>query len=319
MRSHSHGHFKELYFELREGVEFVNLISEKYPSAMLKIGLFLFLLFYSNTKGLKSEPDQKIILATYTYDTKDRVENLLPFAKLLEGKLDGKYEIITKSFPTVDELILAMVKEEVDLVFISTAGFLAYSNQSDGFDIAGALMVDQESESTYKSVIAASKKSGIVNWEDVREKSNQLKISMVSENSTSGYLFPNLHLQQHGLTPLEENFGCVEFTGNHKKSLESLVTGDCDLAAFGENDLLGLLDKNDLIHILWVSPSIPLGPVLTRKGLDKSISLEAKQTLLDLHNSNPDVLESIKAGWIEAQNASYFEKATKDYYLDFLK
>lgn len=288
-------------------------------SAMWKVCLFLFLVNFSLTRWVNSGTGQKIILATYTYDTKDRVENLLPFAKLLEVKLEERYEIITRSFATVDDLISAMVKDEVDIVFISTAGFLSYVNQGDGFDIAGALVVDQALESTYKSVIAASKKSGITNWEDVKGKSNELKISLVSENSTSGYLFPNMHLKQLGLTPLKEKFGLVEFTGNHKKSLESILTGDSDLAAFGENDLNGLSNKNDLINILWVSASIPLGPVLVRKGLDKSISNEVEQNLLNLHHSYPAVLESINGGWIEAQNASYFKKVTKDYYIDFLK
>ena len=286
---------------------------------MWKVCLFLFLLNYPMIRWVNAGNDQKITLATYTYDTKDRIENLLPFANLLKDKLEGRYEIITKSFATVDDLILAMLNDEVDLVFISTAGFLSYINQKDGFDIAGALMVGQASESTYKSVIAASKKSGIVNWEDVKEKSNGLKISMVSENSTSGFLFPNMHLQQHGLTPVQENFGGVEFTGNHKKSLESILTGDCDLAAFGKNDLIDLSNKEDLIQVLWVSASIPLGPVLVRKGLDRLVVKLVEQNLLELHLSHPDILESIKTGWVEAQNASHFERVTTDYYIEFLK
>jgi phosphonate transport system substrate-binding protein len=286
---------------------------------MWKLYLFLLPIFGVNISGLYAKNDQKIILATYTYDTKDRLENLLPFACLLENRFEGKFEIETRSFPSVDELILAMLKKEVDLVFISTAGFLTYIDQADEFEIAGSLMVDQESESTYRSIIAASKLSGIYGWEDVKSKSNGLKISLVSENSTSGYLFPYLHFQQHGLTPFKDNFGLVEFTGNHKKSLESILSGEFDLAAFGENDLKNLSGKEDLIHILWVSPAIPLGPVMVRKDMDKSISEVVEQNLLNLHQSYPAILESIKAGWIEAQNASHFEKLTKDFYIDFLK
>lgn len=286
---------------------------------MWKIFLFLLFPILHLTDWVSVETDRKIILATYTYDTKDRLENLQPFAKLLEDRFEGRFEIIIKSFGTLDDLILAMVREEVDIVFVSTAGFLSYIHQAQGFDIAGALMVDQASESTYKSVIAASKKSGIVNWEDVRKKSKELKISLVSENSTSGYLFPNMHLKQHGLTPLKEKFGHVEFSGNHKKSLESILTGDCDLAAFGENDLIGLSNKNDLINILWVSGAIPLGPVLVRRSLDNSIGVEVEQNLLELHLSHPEILESIKSGWIEAQNATHFKKVTIDYYTGFIK
>ncbi|RPA69426.1 phosphate/phosphite/phosphonate ABC transporter substrate-binding protein [Cyclobacteriaceae bacterium YHN15] len=286
---------------------------------MWKFYLFLLPIFGVNISGLYAKNDQKIILATYTYDTKDRIENLLPFADLLKSRFEGKFEIETKSFPSVDELILAMLKKEVDLVFISTAGFLSYIDQADEFEIAGTLMVDQESESTYRSIIAASKLSGINSWEDVKSKSKGLKISLVNENSTSGYLLPYLHFQQRGLTPFKDNFGLVEFTGNHKKSLDSILTGEFDLAAFGENDLQNLSGNEDLIHILWVSPAIPLGPVMVRKDMDKSISEVVEQNLLNLHQSYPAILESIKAGWIEAQNASHFEKLTKDFYIDFLK
>jgi phosphonate transport system substrate-binding protein len=286
---------------------------------MWKYYLLLLSIFGANINGLYAKNDQKIILATYTYDTKDRIENLLPFACLLENRFEGKFEIETRSFPSVDELILAMLKKEVDLVFISTAGFLSYIDQADEFEIAGTLMVDQESASTYRSIIAASKLSEINSWEDVKSKSKGLKISLVNENSTSGYLFPYLHFQQRGLTPFKDNFGLVEFTGNHKKSLESILSGEFDLAAFGENDLKNLSGKEDLIHILWVSPAIPLGPVMVRKDMDKSISEVVEQNLLNLHQSYPAILESIKAGWIEAQNASHFEKLTKDFYIDFLK
>jgi phosphonate transport system substrate-binding protein len=220
---------------------------------MWKFYLLLLLIFGANINGLYAKDDQKIILATYTYDIKDRIENLLPFADLLISRFEGKFEIETKSFPSVDELILAMIKKEVDIVFISTAGFLSYIYQADEFEIAGTLMVDQESASTYRSIIAASKSSGINTWEDVKQNPKELKISLVSENSTSGYLFPYLHFQQRGLTPFKENFGLVEFTGNHKKSLESILTGEFDLAAFGENDLQSLSGNEDLIHILWVS------------------------------------------------------------------
>jgi hypothetical protein len=58
---------------------------------------------------------------------------------------------------------------------------------------------------------------------------------------------------------------------------------------------------------------------MIRKDLDKSISEEVEKNLLELHFSHPDVLESIKAGWIEAQSASHFKKVPNKYYLDFLK
>lgn len=278
---------------------------------------FLFLLiFYLISYGSSVPDDKEIRIATYTYHTNDRLENLLPFEKLLATRYGAKIE--TRSYATVEQLITAMEKKEVDIVFISTAGYLAYIRQANDYQIAGTLVIDQPSESSYKAIIAASKKSGVQNWNDLAERSRNLKFALVSENSTSGYLFPFLRLQQEQLTPLQDHFEKVTFTKDHSKSLAAILSGEYDIAAFGQNDLWGIPEVENLINILWVSPEIPLGPVLVRNELDPAFSREIEELLLQLHHDHPVVFEAIKAGWIEAQNATHFQKVSNSYYLDLL-
>ncbi|MFD2203232.1 phosphate/phosphite/phosphonate ABC transporter substrate-binding protein [Shivajiella indica] len=275
--------------------------------------MFYFLIFI----GLAfSKEQEKLILGTYTYQTNDRLENLRPFSKLAEENFDGQYNVETKSFSSVEELITAMIQNEVDIVFISTAGFLKYIEEGNAYDIAAALVFDDEKASSYRSVIAASRKSGIKDWEFIRNNSQNLRLSLVSENSTSGYLYPLQQLAKQGLIPIEEKFREVEFSKSHKNSLESILTGDSDLAAFGSNDLDD--STQDLIQIIWMSDAIPLGPVLVNKNLDPMIALKVEQLLKGIHLQHPQILESIKSGWVEAQNASRFEKVTMEYYLNFL-
>ncbi|RZS97795.1 phosphate/phosphite/phosphonate ABC transporter substrate-binding protein [Cecembia calidifontis] len=288
---------------------------------MKNLSLIILALVYSLTFSFSKAEDGKkfLTLGTYTYGLNHRMDNLLPFSTLIQEKLEGEYKVITVSYPTVDELIQAMLVNEVDMVFISTSGYLGYMEHSQDFEIAGALIDDSGATSSYRSVIAASKKSGISDWEGVMKKSKNLKFSFVDEKSTSGYLFPIKQLESKKLIPIEDQFKTVDFSGNHMKALESILSGESDLAAFGANDLYALGKRKDEINILWISDTIPLGPVLVSKRVEEKVKLVIEDLLLGLHFTQPTVFETVKSGWVEAQHASRFEKVSLAYYLDFLK
>ncbi|PSL07717.1 phosphate/phosphite/phosphonate ABC transporter binding protein [Cecembia rubra] len=282
--------------------------------------LILALLLSLTFRASFAEEEKKFLtLGTYTYGIHHRMENLLPLSSLLQEKLDGEYKVVTVSFPSVDDLIQAMLQNEVDIVFISTSGYLGYLEQAQDFDIAGALIDDSGSSSSYRSVIAASKQSGISDWEGVMKKSKDLKFSFVDEKSTSGFMFPIKQLESKNLIPLNEYFNSIDFSGNHMKALESILSGDSDLAAFGANDLHALGNRKEEINILWISDAIPLGPVLVSKTIEERVKKEIEDLLHGLHQTEPTVFETIKSGWVEAQHASRFEKVNLAYYLEFLK
>ncbi|SIT02385.1 phosphate/phosphite/phosphonate ABC transporter substrate-binding protein [Belliella pelovolcani] len=287
---------------------------------MKKIALtyFIFFSILVNTSDAQ-EKEESIILATYTYGTTDRLENLQPLAKLIEKKLERKICVITISFPTVDQLIDAMVRQEVDIVFVSTAGYFHYLEHAHAFEIAVALIDESASATSYRSIIASSMKSGVADWNELIEKSKDLSLTLVNPQSTSGYLFPFFYLQNHQMTPLEEHFASIDFSGSHQKALEEILSGSADIAAFGANDYYALDSPKEKINILWMSGVIPLGPVLLRKTLEDDVKLRIEPILNSLHLEEPQIFESIKSGWVEAKNASRFEKVDLDYYLNFLK
>ncbi|MFC0264484.1 phosphate/phosphite/phosphonate ABC transporter substrate-binding protein [Fontibacter flavus] len=282
--------------------------------------LILATTFALTLRASYAEDEKKFLtLGTYTYGLYHRMDNLLPLSSLIQEKLEDEYQVVTVSFPSVDELIQAMLQKKVDIVFISTSGYLGYMEQAQDFDIAGALIDDSGSTSSYRSVIASSKQSGISDWDGVMKNSKNLSFSFVDEKSTSGFMFPVKQLEFKNLTPLNEHFKSIQFSGNHMKALESILSGESDLAAFGANDLHALGKRKDEINILWISDTIPLGPVLVSKAIEERVKHDIEVLLHGLHQTEPTVFETIKSGWVEAQHASRFEKVSLAYYLDFLK
>lgn len=301
-------------------ISFIEKITHHKDINMKIFSLIIALTFSLTFRASYAEEGEKFLtLGTYTFGLYHRMDNLLPLSSLIQEKLEGEYKVVTVSFPSVDELIQAMLQKEVDIVFISTSGYLGYMELAQEFDIAGALIDDSGATSSYRSVIAASKKSGISDWDGLIKKSKNLKFSFVDEKSTSGFMFPIKQLESKKLIPLEEHFKSIDFSGNHMKALESILSGDSDLAAFGANDLHALGKRKEEINILWISDNIPLGPVLVSRTIEERVKQEIEDLLHGLHQTEPTVFETIKSGWVEAQHASRFEKVSLAYYLDFLK
>lgn len=278
----------------------------------------IYILSFLSTQVLWAQEGAKQLrIGTYTYGTQDRVENLLSFSRLIQEKVDPDCQVFTISFPTVNQLEEAMIRREVELVFISTAGFLSYLERAQEFEILGALLDETGANTGYHSMIASSKHSGILDWEDVRAKSKELRLSMVDRKSTSGYLVPRKELEKQGLSPLEQYFAQVNFQGKHAESLASVLSGESDLAAFGSNDFHALGERKSELNLIWTSAPIPLGPVLIRQDLPQQLKLDLEDLLLGLHDRYPKTFQLIKSGWVEAKHASKFEKVSRDHFLSF--
>lgn len=265
------------------------------------------------------DTQEPLIVATYTYHTNNRIDNLSPFSEKLSQKL-GR-EVKTKSYPDVATFIAGINAGEVDLAFINTFGYLLLALDNQLTTPVAALKVEDEAQDNYKTVLLTSKSSSIINLTDLREKTGELSMTFVNEGSTSGNLVPRLFLSANGISSPEESFKEVRYSGNHTSAWEDLLSGKTDVTAFGSNEYFTLIENNPEIlnqtKLLWMSHEIPLGPVLVKNTTSAKDQALIKSMLLVLHQTDTDIIGSIKDGWSEAKQAQKFISIEDTYYDPF--
>ena len=254
-------------------------------------------------------------LATYTYASNDRIENLQPLAKVLE-ELTQK-PVKTISYPDVASFIDGIKMNEVDIALINTLGYLLLSLDNEHMRPAMALKVREDAKDNYKTVLLTNN-SDIASLEDLREKVHDLSMLFVAEGSTSGNLVPRLLLSSLGIKSPEDRFKEVGYGGNHTSTLEKLERGNAVVCAIGSNEYFKQVEADSSIRssarLLWISDEIPLGPVLLNKKLGRETPARTTEALVSLLHTNSPALSSLKAGGSEAKQADRFYPVTdKDY------
>lgn len=262
---------------------------------------------------------QPLVLATYTYADNTRLDNLRPLSEKLEAILETSVE--TVSYPDVMSLMDGIKSGEVDIAFINTFGYLLLEPENHGMRPIVALNVGEAVKDNYKTVLFADKASGIKDLDSLKEKARTLRLMLVHPGSTSGNLVPRLFLSALDLKSPESQFKSLSYGGNHTATFEKLLRGETDISAIGSNEYFKQL-KNDpsvpnRTQLLWISPEIPLGPVLVKERLSDAKKEKITQVLLNLHRSDSHILESVKKGWSEAQGSTKFLPFREGQYDNF--
>ncbi len=263
--------------------------------------------------------DRSIVVATYTYSTNNRIDNLKPFSNNISKILGVKVE--TKSYPDVASLINGIRSNEVDIAFINTFGYLLLALDNDVVTPIAALNVKNDTKDNYKTVLLANKSTDIKNLESIKKETHNLSMMFVSEGSTSGNLVPRLLLSAIGLKTPESLFKKVQYGGNHTNTFQQLIEGKTDICALGSNEYFKQIRNDSTIlnrtKLLWISEEIPLGPVLVKNNLPEIYKQKINKLIHNLHINNPETLASIKHGWSEAKQSEQFVPVTDSYYDNF--
>ncbi|WP_343486463.1 PhnD/SsuA/transferrin family substrate-binding protein [Allomuricauda sp. d1] len=269
--------------------------------------------------GCKNKEDA-LTLATYTYSTNNRIDNLKPLSYDLEKILERRVEI--KSYPDVLSFINGIKSNDVDIGFINTLGYLLLSLDNKNMQPIATLKVRDDAVDNYKTVLLTNNED-ITDSTSLKKNADKLSMTFVATGSTSGNLVPRLFLSSIGIESPEKHFKEVNYGGNHTTTLEKLKTGKTDICAIGSNEYCEQLQKDSTLlqstKVLWMSKEIPLGPVLVNKefsGLDKERIITL---LVNLHETGPETFKSIKEGWSEAKQVEKFYPITDKYYDCFRK
>jgi phosphonate transport system substrate-binding protein len=192
-----------------------------------------------------------------------------PFMLHLEQTLGLKIEY--KTTATYESFLEELKKGTFDLANIGPLQYIEVRGKYE--PVARTSRNDDDS---YTGIIIAGE--GINTLADLKGK----KIGFVSEDSTSGYLFPLMLLADQNLLP-ERDFTPV-FLGSHTKVAQAVLAGklaagacfdDCRLSVVGEDD--ARLKKTKKIA---TTSKIPGDPVIVRRSLDSSLKDELQEAIL---------------------------------------
>ncbi|MEO0525654.1 MAG: phosphate/phosphite/phosphonate ABC transporter substrate-binding protein [Bacteroidota bacterium] len=283
---------------------------KKYCSILI---IFIGSLFFGCNLG-----NAPIRLATYTYATNDRVENLKPLSQELESRL--QHSVTITSYPDVASLITGIKSNDVDIALINTLGYLVLSSDNEHMLPLANMHIKKDAADNYKTVFLTNNDS-VKEYSDIKERAETLRMMFVKEGSTSGNLVPRLFLSAIDIASPEAKFKEVKYGGNHTSTFEKLVNGETDLCAIGSNAYYKQIQADSTlknrVRSLWMSDEIPLGPVLLNKRLSSEEKEIVLNTLLNLHIENSDAFESLKSGWSEAKQADKFQLISDEHYNSF--
>lgn len=266
-----------------------------------------------------SKKNESIKLATYTYSTNNRIDNLKPLSQSLERILNKPVKII--SYQDIFSFIKGIKSNNVDIGLINTLGYLSLSIDNNIMEPIAALKVREDAVDNYKSVLLTTNDS-IHSIKTLKDNASSFSIMFVNKGSTSGNLIPRLLLSSIGIESPENQFKKVEYGNDHTKTINKLLLGETDICALGSNEYYKQIAKDSTIlkrtKVLWISDEIQLGPVLLNKKFSDKQKEQIASLFLNLHKTDNSVLESIKKGWSEAKQADQFHSIT-DYYYNNLR
>ncbi len=262
------------------------------------------------------------VIATYQYADNNRIANIQPLADNIAKTLGLKVQV--KSYPTVHDFIKGIQNDEVDMALINTFGYflLQASSKQYAMQPSAVLKIKDDAGDNYKTAIIAQPSFNADTLNAVKTTAALSGLFLVSAGSTSGNLVPRLALSAVGIKNPEKDFLHFSYGKNHKATLDSVLQHKTAIAAIGSSEYFSFIQQPGnagKIKLLWLSPEIPLGPVLLHKRIATPLKDSLVQLLLNLHQSDKKALESVKDGWSEAKQAEKYIAIKDDHYGPFRK
>lgn len=265
----------------------------------------------------------QIRVATYQYADNNRIANIQPFAQYLQSGYGIETQV--KSYPTVHAFIDAIRNDEVDIALINTFGYFLLQAAEKPYPMHPllTLAVSEDAKDNYKTAFLSSPSSAIKSLKDVKKAAANTRLALVAKGSTSGNMLPRLAFSYAGIRDAEQSFSKVMYAGTHARAIDAILNGEADLATMGLTEYQRYLARdssyNSALRLVWVSPEIPLGPVLFNNKLTQEQRNIITKAFFDLNEKKPEVLASIKSGWSEAKQATKYIAITDAFYDPFRK
>jgi phosphonate transport system substrate-binding protein len=218
-----------------------------------------------------------------------------PMVEYLNDGMDRKIELLVVSDYTA--VVEAMRYGHADIARLSPVGYvIAIDEGADIEPIAIAVKAETGLPGYYAMLIS------LVDT-DTSDLST-LTFGFVDVGSTSGYVAPNVYLEEIGVTPAKSLLA-----GSHNAVILAVKNGSVDIGAVASNRVAvaleqGVLDKDEF-KIVWQSPLIPNVPI----AVQSSMSQKDKDTLTQLFLDMPeDIIVAAgtnETSYVEVDDSTY--------------
>lgn len=182
----------------------------------------------SRSRSLSASPSLDVKQTSIRFGItrhKDPVEikkEMAPLLRYLETRLERPFELIIVE--NYEDLSDKLLDGEVSLAALSAYSYIRAKRRLDSLRLLAT--PSTSAGPTYGGYILSRADSGITRLQDLKGK----VFCYVSQNSTSGYLYPRALFRQAGIDP-DRDFAATRFTSDHAASMQTLADGACDGAA----------------------------------------------------------------------------------------
>jgi serine/threonine-protein kinase len=247
-------------------------------------------------------------------DPDDIKREMQPLVSYLETELSRPVELVIVD--NYRDLGDSLLEGKVDLAALSAYSYIRAKRKLDSLRLLATPATP--TGPTYGGYILARTNSGITELNDLKGK----VFCYVSQNSTSGYLYPRALLRQHGIDP-DKDFSATRFTSDHAASLQTLADGACDGAAVYDKAWLesNKLDRSAFTVVGTIEP-VPWDAYCTTDALDKEVIEKLRTALQALAPDSPRAREvfaddtSPFKGFIPGDDSLYDPVRSLEQYLD---
>ncbi|MCH2666416.1 MAG: phosphate/phosphite/phosphonate ABC transporter substrate-binding protein [Deinococcales bacterium] len=245
---------------------------------------------------------------TLAFIPQENPEKLLGDIAKITHYLESELDLDVRGFVSQDHAaaVEAMRNGEADISFM---GGLPYVLAHDQIGVKVILGEIYRGSPVYRGRIFVRKDSGIVNLEQLRNKT----IAFADPISESGYLYPLDVFAQAGLIDPEENpmsfFDAVFFAGGYQQAIQAMANGFVDAAGVSQFAEL-LLTPEQLEKVDWIAESdlIPSHSVVARQDLDPDLLARFTEAMLQLNE--PDYQHLLQYvyghdGYVKVTDSTY--------------
>jgi phosphonate transport system substrate-binding protein len=188
--------------------------------------------------------------------------------------------VVLRLASSYEEAVQLLVSREADLGWLGGVTTVQVMTKT-----AGRVhpIVIREKDREFKSYVIAASSLGAGSLPALRGK----RFTFGSPLSTSGHVMPRFFLLQQGLVP-EKHFGSVTYSGDHKKTVLAVASGqqDCGAVNYKVFDQM-VADKavdRAKVEVVWTSPTFVDQSWVAARDLDGRLG--------------PGVLQRIKAAYL---------------------
>jgi phosphonate transport system substrate-binding protein len=283
-----------------------------------KIIFILLILFIGSCQSKKdlndqSIPERLIFGVIQGTDPGLRTKMMEPVIAYLSKKLGMPIECVYATDYTA--VIEALKAKKIHMADIPPYAYVIASKTAD---ISPIVVLGADGKpSFYKSMIIASKKSGVKNMDDLRAKAKDLNLCFAEPASASGHLITKAFLISTGLDP-QTSFKEVLFGGGHETTVYSVKSGKVDIGCTTEPVLYLMIKKGGILENeftkVWESEPIVAQPIVVRNDINKDFAKKIQRAYLDMAKDSPETLRNYISVYRKDPSGLAYMPATDSMY-----